>query len=92
MALNPQRVDDLHSPSNRHYGTVVSTTNSTLVTLTDSGLTQSHAVVEHSRILQRGKACRLAEIAAGSRVRITPRLRDQGVASEVECLRHPGSS
>jgi RNase P/RNase MRP subunit p29 len=92
MAFTPQRVDDRHPEANGRYGTVVSTTNSTLVTLTDCGRTQTHSVVEHSRVLQRGKACRLAEIAAGSRVRITPRIRDQGVASEVECLRYPGSS
>lgn len=92
MSINTQQTDDCHAESNRLYGTVVSLTDSTLVTLTEDGREQTHSLVEHSRLVQRGRTCRAADVGAGARVKITTATEDQSVASMVECLRPAGST
>jgi len=92
MSIDTQPTDDCHAESNRNYGTVVSLTDSTLVTLTADGREQTYSLVEHSRLVQRGKPCRAADVSAGARVKITTSKEDQSVASMIECLRPAGST
>jgi len=92
MPFNPQRVDDRNTDLHRSYATVIGLKDSLLVTRMDDGSEQTHSLAEQSRVVRGGRPFSPTNITAGARVMITTRIADRGIASEVECMRHPGSS
>jgi hypothetical protein len=75
----------------RHEGTVVSVTADTLVMKGNAedgeeARKHSHTLADNARVLCDGKECKLEDLKAGQKVRVTTQKGDKGIAVRVEAL------
>jgi hypothetical protein len=71
---------------NTHDGKVVSITSEKLVMTSKDGQEHSHALAADAKLTLDGKACKAADLKAGTRIRVTTVDADKGVANRVEGL------
>ena len=69
-----------------HDGKVVSITSDKLVMTSKDGQEHSHALAADAKLTLDGKACKAADLKAGTRIRVTTAGTDTGVANRVEGL------
>jgi hypothetical protein len=72
--------------ANTHEGTVVKATAKELVMKTKAGKEHTHTLAPGAKITCDGKACRLDDLKAGQKVRVTTKAGDATIATRVEAL------
>jgi len=71
---------------NTHDGKVVSITSGKLVMTSKEGSEHSHTLTANAELTLDGKACKAADLKAGTRIRVTTQGADKSVANRVEGL------
>ena len=71
---------------NTHDGKVVSITGDKLVMTSKEGKEHSHTLTADAKLTLDGKACKAADLKAGTRIRVTTQGADKSVASRIEGL------
>jgi len=69
---------------NTHDGKVVSITGEKLVMSNKEGQEHSHKLAADAKLTLDGKACKAADLKAGTRIRVTTQGTDKAVASRIE--------
>jgi hypothetical protein len=73
--------------ANTHEGTIVSVTATKLVMKgKDDNKEHSHTLAPDAKVTCDGKACKLDDLRAGQRIRVTTKAGDQATAIRVEAL------
>jgi hypothetical protein len=78
----------MKTPANTHKGTVVSMAGDKLTTTCDEGNQHTHTVAKNAAVTCDGKACKPADLKAGTAVRVTRHKDDKSVATAVESGKH----
>ena len=76
----------LAAEPNTHDGKVVSITGGKLVMTSQEGSEHSHTLAADATLTLDGKACKAADLKAGTRIRVTTQGADKSVANRVEGL------
>ena len=71
---------------NTHDGKVVSITSEKLVMTSNEGKEHSHTLARDVKLTLDGKACKAADLKAGTRIRVSTQGADKSVASRIEGL------
>jgi hypothetical protein len=74
------------SENSTHEGKVVSITSEKLVMTGKDGKEHSHALDADAKLTLDGKACKAADLKAGTRIRVTTSSADKSVVSQIEGL------
>jgi len=77
-----------HAPANAHEGLVVSVDGDKLTTMGSEGKQHCHTVARDAKVICDGKASKVAELKAGTHVRVTLHKDDKTVATAVEAGTH----
>jgi len=72
--------------SNTHEGKVVSITSDELVMTDNEGQTHAHKVTADAKLTLDGKACKAADLAPGTKIRVTTDERDTSDRPQIEAL------
>jgi hypothetical protein len=72
----------------KHDGTVVSATADGLTTTCSQGKHHHHMLAKDARVTCDGKASKIADLKAGTHVRVTTHVDDKNVATAVESGKH----
>jgi nitrite reductase/ring-hydroxylating ferredoxin subunit len=69
-----------------HDGTVVRITKSNLVMTSKDGHEHSHTLAKDAKVTLDGKACKVQDLKAGTKIRVTTQATDAKVATQVEAI------
>jgi len=73
---------------NSHDGTFVLATSDTAFVMADKGKEHSHTLSADAKVIgPDGKACKLADLKKGQKIRVTTKEGDKKVATKVEALK-----
>jgi len=73
---------------NSHDGTFVKATSDTDFVMEDKGKEHSHTLSADAKVIgPDGKACKLADLTKGQKIRVTTKEGDKKVATKVEALK-----
>jgi hypothetical protein len=76
----------LAADANTHEGKVVSATGTKLVMTDKNGKEHTHMLADNAQVTCDGKACKLADLKPGLRIRVTTKAGDATIATKVEAL------
>jgi hypothetical protein len=74
------------SKPNKFQGKVVSITSNKLVMTNKEGKEYSHTFAKDAKFACGGKACKASDVKAGSEIRVTTKMDDRNVATEIEVI------
>jgi hypothetical protein len=77
-----------HAPARAHEGKVVSVDGDKLTTTSSEGKQHCHTVAKDAKVTCDGNASKVADLKAGTYVRVTPHKDDKTVATAVESGKH----
>jgi hypothetical protein len=91
LAATSVPAGDKTAPGDRHDGTVVSVTAEKLVMKGkakdgEAAKEHTHMLAENAKVTCDGKACKLQDLKAGQKIRVTTKSGDRTVAMRVEAL------
>ena len=87
IATHVEAIDKHEMFANTHDGKVVSITSSKLMmTNKDDGKEHSHSVSTDTTVTCDGKACKVSDLKAGMKIRVTTKKSDEGVAVGIEAI------
>jgi CTP-dependent riboflavin kinase len=86
VATQIEAIDKNVTFANTHDGKLVSMTKDRFVMSSTDGEEHAHTLATDADVTCDGKVCKLSDLKAGMKIRVTTRPSDKGVATEIEAL------
>lgn len=83
---NVEAIDKQALFANTHEGTVVSISSNKLVMTGQDGREHAHSVSADTKVTCDGKVCKVTDLKAGTKIRVTTKKLDAGVAVGIEAI------
>jgi CTP-dependent riboflavin kinase len=86
VATQIEAIDKNLTFANTHDGKLVSMSRNKFVMSSTDGEEHSHTLATDAEVSCDGKVCKLSDLKAGMKIRVTTKASDKGVATEIEAL------
>jgi hypothetical protein len=86
VAIAIEAIDKNETFANTHDGKVVSTTATKLVMTDKDGKEHSHTIMDDAKVTLDGKACKAADLKAGTKIRVTTQKNGKRDVLEIEAI------
>ncbi|MGD9858171.1 MAG: hypothetical protein AB7U20_24775 [Planctomycetaceae bacterium] len=86
VATHIEAINRLETFANTHDGQLISMTGAELVMTGKDGKEHSHSVSPETKVTCDGKVCKMGDLKAGMKIRVTTKKADKGTLIEIEAL------